>query len=62
MIKIIKHGHKPFYNMTCKYCECVFMFEESDICKSGFEWNWSEWVNCPDCGYENYIKHHPTSN
>lgn len=62
MIKIIKHGHKSFYNMTCKYCDCVFTFEESDINKSGFEWNWAKWVNCPECGYENYIRHHPINN
>ena len=30
MIKVIKHGHAP-YQMTCKNCECVFTFEDSDI-------------------------------
>ena len=30
MIKVIKHGHAQ-YKMICKYCECVFTFEDSDI-------------------------------
>ena len=30
MIKVIKHGHAQ-YKMTCKYSECVFTFEDSDI-------------------------------
>ena len=30
MIKVIKHGH-PQYKLTCKFCGCVFTFEDEDI-------------------------------
>ena len=43
MIKVIKHGHAQ-YKMTCKYCECIFTFEDSDIENNGSQRDWEEWV------------------
>lgn len=43
MIKVIKHGHAQ-YKMTCRYCECVFTFEDSDIENNGSQRDWEEWV------------------
>ena len=54
MIKIIKHGH-PQYKLTCRYCECVFTFEEVDIQNNSCQWDWSEWVICPECNRQNEI-------
>ena len=48
MIKIIKHGHAQ-YKATCKYCECIFSFEDQDIQNNGCQWDWCEWVICPEC-------------
>lgn len=64
MIKIIKHGHAQ-YKLTCKYCECVFTFEDSDIKNNGCQWDLFEWITCPECNRDNeiydknHIKHHP---
>lgn len=55
MIKIIKHGHAK-YKMTCKYCECVFTFEDSDINSNHCQWDWSEWIDCPECHRSNSIE------
>ena len=52
MIKVIKHGHAQ-YKMTCKYCECVFTFEDSDIENNGSQRDWEEWVTCPECHRHN---------
>ena len=48
MIKVIKHGHEQ-YRATCKYCECIFSFEDEDIQNSGCQWDWYEWITCPEC-------------
>ena len=64
MIKVIKHGHAQ-YQATCKYCECIFTFEDCDIKNNSCQWDWSEWIVCPECGRgnkiynKNKIKHHP---
>lgn len=64
MIKVIKHGHAQ-YELTCKFCECVFTFEDEDIENSGCQWDWAEWVVCPECNRQNEIysrskiEHHP---
>ena len=55
MIKVIKHGHAQ-YRMTCKYCECVFTFEDSDIENNGCQWDWSQWITCPECHRDNDIE------
>jgi len=55
MIKIIKHGHEQ-YRMTCKYCECLFSFEDEDIHNNGSQRDWEEWVVCPECKRNNMIK------
>lgn len=54
MIKILRHGHAQ-YKMTCKYCECVFTFEDSDIECNNNQRDYSEWIFCPECGRANYI-------
>lgn len=54
MIKVIKHGHAQ-YKMTCKYCECVFTFEDSDIENNGSQRDWEEWVTCPECHWHNEL-------
>lgn len=54
MIKVIKSGHAQ-YKMTCKYCECIFSFEDNDIENTGCQWDWSEWIVCPECHRENEI-------
>lgn len=54
MIKIIKHGHAQ-YKATCKYCECIFSFEDEDIQNSGCQWDWYEWVTCPECHRTNEL-------
>jgi len=54
MIKIIKHGHAQ-YKATCKYCECIFSFEDSDIQNNGCQWDWCEWIICPECHRQNDI-------
>lgn len=67
MIKIIKHGHEQ-YRMTCKYCECLFSFEDEDIKDNGNQRDYEEWINCPECGRDNNIpirsrfEFHPTNN
>lgn len=64
MIKVIRHGHEQ-YRMTCKYCECLFSFEDSDIQNNGSQRDWSEWIVCPECHRHNEItkrskyEHHP---
>ena len=64
MIKVIKHGH-PQYKITCKFCECVFTFDGKDIRNNGCQWDWAEWVVCPECNRPNEIysrskiEHHP---
>ena len=59
MIKILKHGHAQ-YKMTCKYCECVFTFEDVDIHNNASQRDWREWVNCPDCSKSNDIPNRST--
>lgn len=54
MIKVVKHGHAP-YMMTCKNCECVFTFEDSDIKNNGCQWDWEEYIYCPECKQQNTI-------
>jgi len=54
MIKVIKHGHAQ-YKITCKYCECVFTFDDSDIENNGCQWDWEEWVTCPECHMQNEL-------
>ena len=54
MITIIKHGHAQ-YNLTCKFCECVFTFEDEDIENNGSLRDWSEWIVCPECNRQNEI-------
>jgi len=67
MIKIIKHGHEQ-YRMTCKYCECLFSFEDEDIKSNGSQRDYEEWINCPECGRNNNIsirsrfEFHPINN
>lgn len=64
MIKVIKHGH-PQYKLTCKFCECVFTFDGEDIRNNGCQWDWAEWIVCPECNRQNEIysrskiEHHP---
>ena len=55
MIKVVKHGHAP-YIMTCKNCECVFTFEDSDIQNNGCQWDWEEYIYCPECKQQNTIQ------
>ena len=54
MIKVVKHGHAP-YQMTCKYCGCVFIFEDSDIQNNHCQWDYAEYIYCPECKYQNII-------
>ena len=54
MIKVIKHGHEQ-YRATCKYCECVFSFEDEDIRNNGSQRDWEEWITCPECNRKNEI-------
>ena len=54
MIKIIKHGHAQ-YKATCEYCECVFSCEDEDIQNSGCQWDWYEWITCPEKKKKNEI-------
>ena len=54
MIKVIRHGHTQ-YKMTCRYCECVFTFEDSDIENNGCQRDWAEWVTCPECYRHNEL-------
>ena len=54
MIKIIKHGHEQ-YRMICKYCECLFSFEDEDIQNNGSQRDWEEWIVCPECKRHNTI-------
>ena len=54
MIKIIKHGHAQ-YKATCKYCKCIFSFEDADIQNNRCQWDWCEWVICPECHRQNDI-------
>lgn len=64
MITVVKHGHAQ-YQLTCKFCECIFTFEDEDIRNNGCQRDWSEWVVCPECNRQNEIydrnkiKHHP---
>jgi hypothetical protein len=54
MIKVVKHGHAP-YQMTCKYCECVFIFADSDIQNNHCQWDYEVFIYCPECKYQNII-------
>lgn len=54
MIKVVKHGHAP-YRMTCRNCECVFTFEDSDIKNNGCQWDYCEYIYCPECRTQNDI-------
>lgn len=49
MIKIIRHG-RPKYRATCKYCDCLFSFEGSDIEIMSDPPDWVEYIDCPECG------------
>lgn len=57
MIKVIKHGHEQ-YRMACKYCECLFSFEDSDIRNNGSQIDWEEYITCPECKRRNEITSH----
>lgn len=62
MIEIIKAGTKK--ELTCKYCGCVFTYEEEDIkhkefgrmneteLVSGIRGGFKNLVICPQCGKE----------
>lgn len=49
MKQIIKHGHAQ-YRITCPFCECIFTFEDEDIEDNGCQWDYEEWLICPECG------------
>ena len=54
MIKVFKHGHAQ-YVMTCSKCGCVFTYEDEDIKNNGCQWDFSEWITCPECNFKNNI-------
>ena len=49
MIEIIKHG-RPRDKVTCNCCSCIFSFDERDIQNNGCQYDWIEYIKCPDCG------------
>ena len=59
MVKVIKHGHEQ-YRMTCRFCECIFSFEDADIKTSGDQRDWCEWIYCPECKRLNDIERRET--
>jgi len=52
MIEIVKHGKR--YQMTCKYCGCIFRYSLKDENWTGYSFD-SHYVYCPDCGKNNEI-------
>ena len=48
MKQIIKHGHAP-YKATCPLCGCIFTFEDEDIENNHCQWDYEEWLSCPEC-------------
>lgn len=47
-MRIIKEGQKPVkeWQVTCKSCGCVFVFDNSDVHSDQRE---GDWVVCPTC-------------
>ena len=52
MIKVIKHGHAQ-YVMTCEKCECVFTYEDEDIESNNCQFDYCQWITCPECKFRN---------
>ena len=47
-MRIIKEGQRPIkeWQVTCKKCGCVFVFNNSDVHSDQIE---GDWVVCPTC-------------
>lgn len=47
-MRIIKEGKKPIkeWQVTCKNCGCVFVFDRGDVHSDQRE---GDWVVCPTC-------------
>lgn len=47
-MRIIKEGQKPIkeWQVTCKKCGCIFVFDNSDVHSDQRE---GDWVVCPTC-------------
>ena len=52
MIEVVKHGKR--YQITCKYCGCIFRYSRKDEKWTGLSSD-SRYVHCPDCGRGNDI-------
>lgn len=47
-MRIIKEGQKPIkeWQVTCKKCGCIFVFDNRDVHSDQRE---GDWVVCPTC-------------
>ena len=47
-MRIIKEGQKPIkeWQVTCKKCGCIFVFDNRDVKSDQRE---GDWVVCPTC-------------
>ena len=56
MKKIIKQGYTTFI-IRCPKCRCLFSYEKEDITHPHvYEFNHLQYVSCPTCEFDIFIK------